>query len=97
MDADLPSELTEHLFQQDHEKFGLDLVSLNIQRGRDHGLAPYTRWRELCKLPPVKSWRELAQIFPKTIVPRLQVPGGPLQPSQPCRPSTRPSTMWTCS
>ena len=24
----------------------------------------------------MKSWRELAQIFPKTIVPRLQVPGG---------------------
>ena len=26
MDADMSAELTDHLFQQDDEKFGLDLV-----------------------------------------------------------------------
>ena len=26
MDADMAAELTDHLFQQDDEKFGLDLV-----------------------------------------------------------------------
>lgn len=29
MDADMAAELTDHLFQQDDEKFGLDLVQHN--------------------------------------------------------------------
>lgn len=30
MDADMAAELTDHLFQQDDEKFGLDLVQFNV-------------------------------------------------------------------
>lgn len=39
---------------------GLDLVSLNIQRGRDHGLPAYTEWRQYCGLTPADTWDEMS-------------------------------------
>ncbi|KAK6621977.1 hypothetical protein RUM44_001784 [Polyplax serrata] len=66
-DRHFSSELTDHLFQGDLD-FGLDLVALNIQRGRDHGIAPYNEWREVCSMPKIRSWEELTKVMdPKSV------------------------------
>ncbi|KAJ8944654.1 hypothetical protein NQ314_009416 [Rhamnusium bicolor] len=56
-------ELSNHLFQSFDAPFGMDLAAINIQRGRDHGIPPYTSWRQPCGLSPVKNWKDLENIF----------------------------------
>lgn len=60
------SELSERLFENPiptpGHLCGLDLVSLNIQRGRDHGLPGYSEFRKHCKLTPVETWEQLSNV-----------------------------------
>lgn len=42
---------------------GLDLASLNIQRGRDHGLPDYNQTRIAFGLPPVTTFAEISSIL----------------------------------
>ncbi len=75
MDAAFSSELTERLFQADNETRGLDLVSLNLQRGRDHGLPPYDEYRRLCGLHGLRSWRDLTAVVqqPEVLTVELRI------------------------
>lgn len=48
-DEFLTRVLTSQLFAESDEKLGGDLATLNIQRGRDHGLPTYRTWEKFCK------------------------------------------------
>lgn len=54
----LNSELTENLFHTAHA-VALDLAAINIQRGRDHALPPYTKWRSFCNMTKVNNFDDL--------------------------------------
>ena len=51
------------LFPEPGARFGMDLVSLNIQRGREHGIPSYNRWREWCGLHTINTWDDLLSVM----------------------------------
>ncbi|XP_066241044.1 thyroid peroxidase [Saccopteryx leptura] len=53
-------ELTERLFVLSSSGT-FDLASLNLQRGRDHGLPGYNDWREFCGLPRLHTRADLSR------------------------------------
>ena len=42
------TQIVNHLFGGTGLKHGLDLTSLNVQRGRDHGLPGYIEYAQKC-------------------------------------------------
>ncbi|XP_076048609.1 salivary peroxidase/catechol oxidase-like [Oratosquilla oratoria] len=70
-DSFLDPALTNLLFRRG--SIGLDLAALNIQRGRDHGLPGYNRWRELCFGQGFNSFQDLrdANVMAPEVVDKL--------------------------
>ncbi|KAK4008306.1 hypothetical protein OUZ56_013450 [Daphnia magna] len=66
-------EVTNHLFEEEGKGFGLDLVSLNIQRGREHGIPGYNTFRALCGLHRAKDFKDLLDVISPAIVERFEL------------------------
>ncbi|XP_069801681.1 myeloperoxidase-like [Dendropsophus ebraccatus] len=58
-------ELRDRLFKQ-IIPIGLDLAAINIQRGREHGLPGYNKWRRFCNLSAPQNVDELAVVLNNT-------------------------------
>ena len=67
-DAYMVDDLRNHLFGEPGQG-GFDLASLNLQRGRDHGLPGYNQVRQDFGLRPVRSFRQITRS--RTIQRRL--------------------------
>jgi peroxidase len=67
IDRHFSSDISQHLFET-HDSLGrpfhFDLVAVNIARGRDHGVPPYIKFREFCRLPALRTWTQLKQAIP---------------------------------
>ena len=70
-DTGFVEDLTNHLFDGDSNG-GMDLVALNIQRGRDHGLPGYNKYREICNLGRANSFSDFSQQMSLSRAQQLQ-------------------------
>jgi len=70
-DQSITKEITEHLFQVGRA-FGLDLLSFDIQRGRDHGLKSYNDYRSVCGMKKATDWVDVINYLRPEAVDQLK-------------------------
>ena len=54
------------------QNFGADLLSLNLQRGRDHGIPGYNSFRVRCGMKRIDGWYDRPQDFDEQYWKKLQ-------------------------
>lgn len=72
MDDSITQEVTNHLFKKDGNRFGMDLVSLNMQRGREFGVPGYMEFRRFCGLSVAETWEDMAGTMSNETIYRYQ-------------------------
>ena len=72
LDKKFVEDITNHLFERKKGAGGLDLVALNVQRGRDHGLPGYNNYREICDVGRAKNFDDLKDFISGEDVEKLK-------------------------
>ncbi|XP_053983298.1 peroxidase-like isoform X3 [Hylaeus volcanicus] len=74
MDIHIIADVTSRLFasKDDNNNLGLDAISLDIQRGRDHGLPGYNHYRKFCGLPAAKNFDDFLDYIPQEMIKKLR-------------------------
>ncbi len=50
----------------------MDLPAINVQRGRDHAVQPYIKYRELCGFGKVRTWDDMKSLMEDHAVDALK-------------------------
>jgi peroxidase len=61
-DVEVKEFLLKHL-----RKHGDDIRAIDIQRGRDHGIAGYNSFREFCGLPRATQWDDYLDLISQEV------------------------------
>nr|XP_046911836.1 uncharacterized protein LOC124492873 isoform X1 [Dermatophagoides farinae]XP_046911838.1 uncharacterized protein LOC124492873 isoform X1 [Dermatophagoides farinae] len=73
-DNSITEEITNHLFEDLKKPFsGMDLISLNLQRARDHGIPSYNQYRRLCNMTVAKNFEDLSNEIPMPVIKKLKL------------------------
>ncbi|XP_060858578.1 peroxidase-like [Metopolophium dirhodum] len=64
--------ITNYLYNIDPKgSYGMDILSLDIQRSRDHGIPSYTQFRKYCGLKDIEKMQDLSEIMMEGSADRL--------------------------
>ncbi|XP_034941467.1 uncharacterized protein [Chelonus insularis] len=73
LDQFITGEVTNHLFENRKIPFsGVDLIALNVQRARDHGIPSYNSYRALCNLKRATTFEDLSREIAPEAIARLK-------------------------
>lgn len=73
LDQFITGEVTNHLFEDRRIPFsGIDLIALNVQRARDHGIPSYNNYRALCNLKRAQDFDDLGREIPPEVIARFK-------------------------
>lgn len=73
LDQFITGEVTNHLFENRRiPHSGVDLIALNVQRARDHGIPGYNNYRALCNLKRATTFEDLSREMAPEVIARLK-------------------------